>query len=114
MYYVLSLISYFSLMFGQVIWLVWLNPNPVIPTSLSILFLVAPLLFALRGLLHDRLNTFKWVTLFVWLYFTYGIWNVVSDTQLPLGLLQIITSLSLFVCAVLHVRSQQAKEDTPV
>ncbi|OUV62168.1 MAG: hypothetical protein CBC79_06330 [Gammaproteobacteria bacterium TMED119] len=113
MYYLFSLISYFSLMFGQIIWLVWLNPNPVVPTSLAILFLVGPLLFALRGLLHNRLNTFKWVTLFVWLYFTYGIWNVVSDSQLPLGLLQIITSLSLFVGAVMHVRSHQVKEDTP-
>lgn len=113
MYYKLSLLSYFGLMLGQVLWIAWLNPNPIIPTSLAILFIVAPLLFALRGLLHDRLNTFKWVTLFVWLYFIYGIWNIVSDTQFPLGVIQIISSLSLFVFAVLHVRSQAIKEDIP-
>lgn len=100
-------------MFGQILWLLWFNPNPLVPTSISILFLVAPLLFALRGLLNDRLHTFKWVTLFIWLYFIYGVWNVVSDSQLPLGVLQIITSLSLFLSAVMHVRSQRVKEDTP-
>lgn len=113
MYYTLSIISYFALMLGQILWIIWLNPNPIAPISISILFIVAPLLFALRGLLHDRLNTFKWVTLFVWLYFIYGIWNIVSETQFPLGVIQIICSLSLFVSAVMHVRSQAVKEDTP-
>ena len=113
MYYTLSIISYFALMLGQILSIIWLNPNPIAPISISILFIVAPLLFALRGLLHDRLNTFKWVTLFVWLYFIYGIWNIVSETQFPLGVIQIICSLSLFISAVMHVRSQAVKEDTP-
>jgi len=113
MYYTLSIISYFALMLGQILWIIWLNPNPIAPISISILFIVAPLLFALRGLLHDRLNTFKWVTLFVWLYFIYGIWNIVSETQFPLGVIQIICSLSLFISSVMHVRSQAVKEDTP-
>jgi len=114
MYYSLSLVSYFALMLGQILWIIWLNPSPIVPISVYILFIVAPLLFALRGLMHNRLTTFKWVTLFVWLYFIYGIWNIVSETQFPLGVIQIICSLSLFISAVLHVRSQGIKEDTPV
>ena len=109
MYYTLSLISYFSLLLGQILWIVWLNPlnpDPIIPNTVSLLFLVAPLLLPLRGLLHGKLKTYKWVTLFIWLYFVYGVWNSVSETQWPLGALQIICSLSLYLFVILYVREK--------
>ena len=109
-YYILTLISYFILLFGQALWIGWLNPDPVFPKSVALLLIVAPLLLPMRGLLHGRMQTYKWVTLFIWLYFCFGIWNVVNETQWPLGVLQILSSLGVFVCCVLFVRSQAATE----
>ena len=107
MYYILTLISYFVLLFGQAIWIGWLNTNTIIPKSFALLIIVAPLLLPMRGLLHGRLHTYKWVTLFIWLYFAFGIWNAVNATQWPLGALQIIASLGVFVFAVLFIRAQR-------
>ena len=68
------------------------------------------MLIPLRGLLHGRVQTFKWVTLFVWLYFFYGVWNIVNESQRPLGVLQIITSLAMFIFCVMYIRSHDATE----
>ncbi len=107
--YSLTLISYFILLFGQVLWVGWLNPAPVVPKSVTILFTIAPLLLPLRGLLHARFKTFKWLTLFIWLYFTMGVWNCASSTQWPLGLLQVSMSLAIFTFAILYCRKHDTR-----
>lgn len=109
MYYKLTLVSYFVLLFGQVVWIGWLNPVTIIPKSVTLLFIVAPLLLPLRGLLHARFRTFKWVTLFIWLYFTIGIWNCASATQWPLGALQVAMSLLIFLGAVMYCRQYDTR-----
>jgi uncharacterized membrane protein len=109
MYYKLTLISYFILLFGQVVWIGWLNPVTIIPKSVTLLFIVAPLLLALRGLLNANFRTFKWVTLFIWLYFTIGIWNCASTTQWPLGALQVVASLGIFAGAVFYLRQNDTR-----
>ena len=107
MYYILSLISYFTLVAGQTIWIVWLNPNSLAPKSLVITLFIVPLLLPIRGLLHGKLKTYKGMTLFIWLYFIYGFWNIAEQTQQPLGILQIIGSLVFFTFCVLFVRQQR-------
>ncbi len=109
MYYKLTLTSYFILLFGQVLWVGWLNPSPVVPKSVTILFIIAPLLLPLRGLLHARFKTFKWLTLFIWIYFTIGVWNCASTTQWPLGTLQVSMSLAIFIFAVLYCRQNDTR-----
>jgi len=104
MYYKLTLASYFILLFGQVVWIGWLNPVTIIPKSITLLFIVAPLLLPLRGLLNANFKTFKWVTLFIWVYFTIGIWNCANSTQWPLGALQVAMSLLIFVGTVMYCR----------
>mgnify|MGYP006074719747 CR=1 FL=1 len=104
MYYKITLASYFILLFGQVLWIGWLNPVTLIPKSVTLLFIVAPLLLPMRGLLHANFRTFKWVTLFIWLYFIIGVWNCANATQWPLGALQVVTSLLIFVSAVMYCR----------
>jgi len=106
-YYVISVLSFGLLLIGQTLWIIALNPNSVLPKSISLILFVGPLLLALRGLLAPKLHTYKWITLFVWLYFCCGIWNVVEDSQMPLGILQIVCSLTLYVSAVLFVRAQR-------
>lgn len=109
MYYKLTLAGYFILLLGQVAWIGWLNPVTVIPKSITLLFIVAPLLLPLRGLLNTRFHTFKWVTLFVWMYFIIGIWNCANATQWPLGALQVVTSLMIFVGSVMYCRTHDTR-----
>lgn len=108
MYYKLSLLSYFILLAGQTLWIVWLNPNTLAPRSLVIFLIIVPLLLPLRGLLYGRIKTYKAMTLFIWLYFIYGVWNMAEATQRPLGALQITSSIIFFVFCVLYVRQQRA------
>lgn len=98
------------MLFGQVLWIGWLNNNTIIPKSLALIFIVGPLLLPMRGLLHARFHTYKWVTLFIWLYFFFGVWNAANDTQWPLGVLQIVCSLGVFIFCVLFVRANRAAE----
>ena len=109
MYYILTLACYFILLLGQVIWIGWFNPSPVIPKSVTLVFIVAPLLLPLRGLLHARFKTFKWITLFIWLYFIIGVWNCASATQWPLGALQVAMSLGIFLFAILYCRQHDTR-----
>ena len=109
MFHTLTLISYFILLFGQALWAGWLNPAPVAPKSVTILFIIAPLLLPLRGLLHARFNTFKWLTLFIWIYFTLGVWNCASNTQWLLGVLQVTCSLAIFLFAILYLRQHDTR-----
>ena len=110
MHYKLTLVSYFILLFGQILWVGWLNPNSIVPKSVTIVVIIAPLLLPLRGLLHARFKTFKWLTLFIWLYFTIGIWNCASSTQWPLGALQVSMSLVIFISAVMYCRHHDTRE----
>ena len=58
------------------------------------------------GLARNRLYTYRWVSLMVWLYFTEGVVRGASDRGLSarLGWLEVALCLSLFAACVLHVR----------
>lgn len=65
-----------------------------------------PLCIPLAGLLKNRLYTYRWVSLVVWLYFIEGVVRAWSDKP-PGNLLagaEIGLCLSLFVACALHVR----------
>lgn len=111
MYYILTLVCYFILLFGQVAWIGWFNPAPVVPKSITLIFIIVPLLLPLRGLLHARFKTFKWMTLFIWLYFIIGIWNSASSTQWPMGILQVTTSLAIFLLTILYCRQHDTRTE---
>lgn len=104
LYYTISLISYFALLIGQTTWLLLFYSADDAPRSIALLLLIGPLLIPLHGLLNGRKYTYAWVTLFVWFYFVYGIWNVVSPDQRGLGIIQIVGSLGLFAGTMLYVR----------
>ena len=72
---------------------------------------VLPLCFPLAGLLRNRMYTYRWVSLMVWIYFTEGVVRAYSDTGLSarLAMLEIVLSLALFAACALHVRVRQRK-----
>jgi uncharacterized membrane protein len=67
---------------------------------------VLPLCVPLAGLLKNRMYTYRWVSLLVWLYFTEGVVRAYSD-KAPgnyLAMLEVALCLTLFTACALHVR----------
>ena len=67
---------------------------------------VLPLLLPLPGLLRNRMYTYRWVSLLVWLYFTEGVVRATSDRGpgVPLAWLEVLLCLLLFGACAAHVR----------
>jgi len=67
---------------------------------------VLPLAIPLTGLLKNRMYTYRWVSLMVWLYFIEGVLRVSGDHGLsvPLAAIEIVLCLVLFAACSLHVR----------
>ena len=67
---------------------------------------VLPLAVPLAGLLKNRMYTYRWVSLLVWLYFTEGAVRATSESGLSalLALGQVLLCVALFVACALHVR----------
>ncbi|MFP8835392.1 DUF2069 domain-containing protein [Hydrogenophaga sp. XSHU_21] len=68
---------------------------------------VLPLALPLAGLLKNRMYTYRWVSLLVWLYFTEGVVRATSGESamsVTMALLQTLLCISLFVACAMHVR----------
>jgi uncharacterized membrane protein len=90
-------------------WELWLAP---VRSGGSYLALkVVPLCFPLAGLLRNRMYTYRWVSLLIWLYFTEGVVRAYSDRGLGRWLagIEIVLCLLLFAACALHVRLRLRK-----
>ncbi|MFM2036846.1 MAG: hypothetical protein RL459_2111 [Pseudomonadota bacterium] len=79
---------------------------PIRPGGSWLALKVLPLCIPLAGLLKNRMYTYRWVSLLVWLYFTEGVVRAWGD-PFPgnvLALIQVLLCLVLFVACALHVR----------
>lgn len=79
---------------------------PIRPGGFLLAFKVVPLCFPLIGLLKNRMYTYRWVSLLVWLYFTEGAVRAYSD-RAPgnyLAMIEVALCLILFTACALHVR----------
>ena len=87
-----------------VAWELWLAP--LRPGGTWLALKVLPLAFALAGLLRNRMYTYRWVSLLVWLYFIEGVVRAGSDRGpgTVLGLIEVLLCLVLFTACGLHVR----------
>ena len=68
-----------------------------------------PLCIPLAGILKNRMYTYRWVSLVIWLYFTEGVVRGWSD-QPPsqwLAVVEVALCLVLFTACTLHVRLRQ-------
>jgi uncharacterized membrane protein len=88
-------------------WELWLAP--LRPGGSWLALKVLPLCIPLAGLLKNRMYTYRWLSLLVWLYFTEGVVRASGDRPPGsyLALMEIALCLSLFVACVLHVRLRQ-------
>lgn len=85
-------------------WELWLAP--LRPGGSWLVLKVLPLCVPLAGLLKNRMYTYRWVSLLVWLYFIEGVVRGYGDKPPGnwLGLLEVLLCLSLFAACALHVR----------
>jgi uncharacterized membrane protein len=83
-------------------WELWLAPTG----SRTLAVKVLPLLLPLAGLWRNRMYTYRWVSLMVWLYFTEGVVRATSDrgAGVPLAIIEILLCLVLFAACAAHVR----------
>src|SRR5213592_528145 len=84
-------------------WELWLAPTG----NRTLVLKVLPLVVPLAGLLKNRMYTYRWVSLMVWLYFTEGVVRAWSDAQLAgplLALTEVALCLALFAACAWHVR----------
>ncbi|MDB5872377.1 MAG: hypothetical protein JWQ07_1819 [Ramlibacter sp.] len=90
-------------------WELWLAP--LRPGGSWLVVKVLPLCIPLAGLLRNRMYTYRWVSLVVWIYFTEGVVRAYSDAGLgaQLALLEIALCLALFAACALHVKLRFAK-----
>lgn len=86
--------------------LVW---APLRPGGSTLALKVLPLCIPLAGLLKNRMYTYRWLSLLVWIYFTEGAVRAYSD-KAPgnyLAMAELVLCCVLFVACVMHVRLRQ-------
>jgi uncharacterized membrane protein len=83
-------------------WELWLAPTGRGTLALKVLPLAVPL----AGLLKNRMYTYRWVSLLVWVYFTEGVVRAAGDGGLSarLAMIEVLLCLVLFAACALHVR----------
>lgn len=79
---------------------------PVRPGGSLLALKVLPLCIPLAGLLKNRMYTYRWVSLLIWLYFTEGVMRAYGDRPPSnyLAMVEVALCLVLFTACALHVR----------
>jgi uncharacterized membrane protein len=101
---VLAVGSLLGLIVLGLAWELWLAP--LRPGGSWLVLKVLPLCIPLAGLLKNRMYTYRWVSLLVWLYFTEGVVRAAGDRAPSswLAMLEVLLCLTLFAACALHVR----------
>ena len=83
-------------------WELWLAPTGRGTLALKVL----PLLLPLPGLLRNRMYTYRWLSLMVWLYVVEGLVRATSDRGrgAALATVEVLLCLVLFAACAAHVR----------
>jgi uncharacterized membrane protein len=82
---------------------------PIRPGGSWLALKVLPMCIPLAGLLKNRMYTYRWVSLLVWLYFIEGAVRAYSDRppSAYLAMVEVALCVALFVACVLHIRLRQ-------
>ena len=87
---------------------------PVRPGGSLLALKALPLCIPLAGLLKNRMYTYRWVSLMVWLYFIEGVVRASGDRAPSsyYALLEVLLCLVLFAACAMHVRLRFARAKT--
>lgn len=100
----LAVASLLGLIVLGLAWELWLAP--LRPGGSWLALKVLPLCLPLAGLLKNRMYTYRWLSLLLWLYFTEGVVRATSEPAPGawLAMLEVLLSLALFAACVRHIR----------
>ena len=100
----LALTSLIGLIVLGLAWEMWLAP--IRPGGSLLALKVLPLCIPLAGILKNRMYTYRWVSLMVWLYFAEGATRAWSERPPGnyLAMIEVLLCLLLFTACALHVR----------
>lgn len=102
----LTLSGYFALLLLLIIWHGFLFPAEK-QTWLVLAFIIAPLLFPLRGLLKENPYTFAWTSFVILLYFMHGVVEVwANENERILALIEVYLSIQVYIGAIYFARLQ--------
>ena len=96
--------SLFSLIVLGVLWEMVLAP--IRPGGARLALKVLPLILPLAGVMKNRMYTYRWLSLLVWVYFTEGAVRAWSDKPPSnyLAMIEVVLCLILFTACALHVK----------
>ena len=85
-------------------WELWLAP--LRPGGSWLAIKVLPLCLPLAGLLKNRMYTYRWLSLLIWLYFTEGVVRTFGDAPPSswCALAEVLLCVLLFIACAMHVR----------
>jgi len=100
----LAVLSLTGLIVLGLVWELWLAP--LRPGGTLLALKVVPLCIPLAGLLKNRMYTYRWVSLFIWLYFTEGVVRAWGDAapSCYFAFAEVILCVVLFIACAPHVR----------
>jgi uncharacterized membrane protein len=109
----LALGSLIGLIVLGLAWEMWLAP--IRPGGSLLALKVLPLCIPLAGILKNRMYTYRWVSLMVWLYFAEGATRAWSDRPPGnyLAMIEVLLCLLLFTACALHVRVRLKNASVP-
>ena len=109
----LALGSMIGLIVLGLAWEMWLAP--IRPGGSLLALKVLPLCLPLAGILKNRMYTYRWMSLLVWVYFTEGVVRAWSDKPPGnyLAMLEVLLCLLLFAACALHVRLRLKNAGSP-
>ncbi|QBK06517.1 DUF2069 domain-containing protein [Hylemonella gracilis] len=99
----LTVASLIALIALGLAWELWLAPIGRGTLAVKVL----PLCLPLAGLLKNRMYTYRWLSLLVWLYVLEGLIRATSGEPVrvvALAVAEILLGLALFTGCVLHIR----------
>ena len=110
---VLAVASLLGLIVLGLAWELWLAP--IRPGGSWLALKVLPLCIPLAGILKNRMYTYRWVSLMVWIYFTEGATRAWSERPPGnyLAMLEVLLCLLLFTACALHVRIRLKNSPAP-
>lgn len=106
----LAIGSLIGLIVLSLVWELWLAP--LRPGGSWLALKALPLCIPLAGFLKNRMYTYRWVSLMVWLYFAEGVTRATSDRAPSsyLAMIEVVLCLMLFAACALHVRLRVGKK----
>lgn len=100
-----TLTGYFGLLILLVLWYTVLSPSATVPVVIMLIIFVVPLLFPLRGLLHERRYTHQWTSYLALFYLVHGLVEIYSTPpERLLAGFEILFSLLLYTGCILYAR----------